>query len=1432
MAQNYLTRNKLLPYYQNIIRNGLILPLIFIGITAYVFPQTRSVTMLKPANDLHLKFEQIDVNKGLSHNDVYCVFQDSKGYLWFGTEYGLSRYDGFRITTYVHDPLNANSLSNNRVLAICEDANSNLWIGTRRGLNKFDSETNTFINYSIGYVTSLSMDNSGMIWAGMLTGLSTVDLATQKWRYFKHSPDDPNSLSGNEISKIITAKNGRIWISTATGLNEAVRLPDNSIQFKNYPISAKNDTAPLLDICEDANGKIWTVSAGEVYRFDPETSAFQFFGINASDSKQTTLSSISTDVYGNIWIGSDNGLFRLVPNSNSPDQDVFPGKLIHYEHQPAHPFGLSNNKISEIFADQQGVLWFATLGGGLNKTDLESILFKTIKNNGKSGLTDNNVWSILETHDHSLLVGTDDGVTRISTDPFGELHYKPLALPFTSKQSPVRSMIEDIENNRLWIATTGHGLIQYDLETQTAATYRGKPDSPSHLQSDQLYAVFMDSRKNIWVGANDSIGLYRFDRETKKFTGFRYEARRTETDRWITSFSEDPQTGDLWIGTWQGGLIKFDHSANKIVRFYADPEYPKTLVAPILSVYSDKNSNVWIGTNGNGLFRLATSNGEKPHQYRQFRFEENLVDDIVNAIAADDNGKLWLSTSQGILNFDPETASHKRYEIDDGLQGNQFNWGAFFKGADGQIYFGGRNGLNHFYPKSNTNPFPPKIIFTDIRKNGNESIFRQNRSINLNHDDKYFSFEFLAMHFKKPEDNRFAVKMDGFDNDWIDIENRRQMTYSILPKGEYTFRVKAANSDGIIGESDASVKVVVHPPWWETWWAYLAYLSVTIIAIVSIVRIRERNMKRRTEELETTVAERTAEVQAQAERLREMDELKSRFFANISHEFRTPLTLISGPVKQLLNGNFRGSIDKQYKVILNNCTRLLQLINQLLDLSKLESGGMKLKTQPENISVLTRYLTTAFESMATQRKIELQFHSKSVSNNGTFGEVYLDREKYEKILYNLLSNALKFTKANGRVDVTLDYVASQNGFGENGYYDKAPKSYARITIRDTGIGISPEKLPHIFDRFYQVEDSASRQYEGTGIGLSLTKELVELHHGTISATSEPQHGTTFTLLLPTGKAHLSESEIVEPAKRVIFSENDAAASPFSLLQFSENTIPTNEFNEDLSQDFGENGNPERDKPKVLIVDDNTDMRGYLRDFLSAHFRVTEAGNGIEGLYFAKKMLPELIISDVMMPEMDGMAFCEQLKTDIITSHIPVILLTALAEQSNRLEGLETGADAYLNKPFDAEEVLVYAKNLIRLRRNLRERFSKITVPDAAKITVNAIDKHFIEKAVHIVEQHLADYSFNRDVLASEMAMSVRNLNRKLTALTNCSANQFIRNLRLKHAKMQLENRVSSVSDVAYNVGFSNPSYFAKCFTEAYGVPPSYFINGNGKNGKK
>jgi len=1181
------------------------------------------------------------------------------------------------------------------------------------------------------FVNCIVFDLDNKLWIGTdYLGLFRFNLETGKYDNFTSNQELSGSISSNYINAAIRDQYGDLWFGSNRGLN---RFKHNGKKFENYFVDPSN-LANLINV----------------------------------------VHSLKIDRLGNIWTQSqwNNGGISCFSKKNK--------KFTHY----STGFGLW---FSSFTLDRSGIVWLSNEFRGLHKLNLKAKKFSafSIKRNGKDVLQGNPIYSVYEDQTGEIWIGGQlDGLYRYNRRKEKSTLYKVDSEQIDNLYSDIIGHIFQARNGIFWICTVG-GLYRFD--PKTGRFKRIEPDPDIDPGFGNLGYIYEDIHGMFWL-----LGfgfLVQFNPNTYEAQFFSVSGN-PDLDRQIRfcDLIEDPG-GFFWIaGGDNGGLYKFDLVQKKFTKI------EKIGTVNIASIYLDDDGILWCGTVLQGLICYDTKTDTKAI----IREKDGLLSNNIMSLEADQSGNLWLGTQKGLSRYNPQTGTFKHFFKEDGFFTDEFSYQAHAKGKNGELIFGTMHGVVTFHPDSiKDSDYIPPIVLTDFKINnktvdiGNNSPLKKDISISkeimLAHDQNDISITFAALDFSHPERNQYSLFLENFEDNWRPPGLERTAYYTNLDPGEYIFRAKGTNSDGVWNEEETSIKIRVLSPWWKTDWAYTLYV---ILIGLTLYGLRRFELKR-------------AHLKSELEKSKEVDEMKSRFFANISHEFRTPLTLILGPLQKFLSVTRDTESHQDILGMQRNARRLQQLIDQLLDLSKIEAGRMPLQAQPDDIVQSIREWTASFVSLAESRNIalDLNFPEQPIT-------VYFDPEKLEKIIYNLLGNAFKFTPEGGRVTVSVSL--------SNGKEQISPAT-VQITVADSGIGIAPEHVDHIFDRFYSTNESVTDKQSSTGIGLALTKEFVDLHHGAIDVKSEPGKGSTFIVTLPLGRDHLSDQEIVDHvSEKEILQPFQLAPEPIS------GNGP--EIYEETRE--GKTG-----RSLVLIVEDNRDMRRFLRNCLAEDFNIIEADNGKLGFETARKKMPDLIVSDVMMPEMDGFEFCHKIKTDARTSHIPVILLTARASKESKVEGLETGADDYIVKPFDAVELIVRSKNLIEQRRRLQERFCREVLIQPSEVTVTSMDEAFLKKVITAVEAHIDDPDFEADDLARESAISRRHLNRKLRALTGQSVREFIRTIRLKRAAYLLQQNTGNVTEIAYEVGFQSIPHFAKVFREQFGLTPSQYLKKNSMSAK-
>ncbi len=989
-------------------------------------------------------------------------------------------------------------------------------------------------------------------------------------------------------------------------------------------------------------------------------SLYQSLNIPVPDVGYIDIGYYMEDKNGQVWIHPRNqrGLY-ITNKAKNIAFDLYP--------DPHNPFSVSSNFVESWYEDKNGIIWIGTLGGGVNKYIKDKDIFRVITVDiNESECSVRSIHEDIYENGLILWIGTEEqGLLRYNMETREIKQYYI--------NCPIRAICQTKSDpDNIWIGTLYWGLLKFNKKNKTFSNQyfnKSKEDLKKINLTHVILSITIDEKGILWIGTVG--GLIRFDPDTKKFKHYFRDLNNkySLSDNQVNSlfFSNYKNEPVLWVGTRHGGLNRFDPDKEKFYHFKNNPDDSLSIASDyISSIYEDDESNLWIGTT-NGLQKFDRIK----NKFFRYVDKDGLLNIDIMGILEGKNGILWLHTKSGICRFNTQNRSLRFLDEKDGLPAKDFYRYAYYENKRGDLYFGGNNKILVFNPaKIQKNTNIPPIVITDFQifnesvKPGNDSPLSKTISntdeIILPFNQSVFSFEFAALDYTIPDKNKYAYKMEGVDPDWVYSDaSHRYVTYTNLDPGKYVLRIKGSNNDGVWNEVGTSVSIIITPPWWGTWWAYSLYGLLFLSTLYGLRRyeLNRLSFKNQVKMDEAVLRERE-----------EMDRMKSNFFANISHEFRTPLTLILGPIKQISEKIKDNKTKNELKIIYKNAGKLLRLVNQLLDLSKVESGNMKLQTVPQNIVSVIKILVLSFSSYAERKKIKLKFDS-------TEEEIitYIDKEKIEKIVTNILSNAFKFTPEDGQIEVNVTrYFSSSNS---NSHSEPALPSgrlvsespsestklkrvqlddqgFVGISIRDTGIGIPKEKLSKIFDRFYQVDDTHKREQEGTGIGLALTKELIELHKGKIEVESEDNKGSKFSVYIPLGKKHLFPQEIVESI------ETQRKVTDLVIEEY-DNELKKKK----LELDFSFNN----EKPVLLIVEDNYDLRKYIIEILSEYYKISEAEDGEEGFRLSIEQIPDLIISDVMMPKMDGYELCDKLKINERTSHIPIILLTAKATSDDKIE---------------------------------------------------------------------------------------------------------------------------------------------------------------------
>jgi signal transduction histidine kinase/ligand-binding sensor domain-containing protein/CheY-like chemotaxis protein/AraC-like DNA-binding protein len=1347
-----------------------------------------------------MAFDHLTVEEGLSQSTVYAITMDTDGFMWFGTRDGLNRYDSRNIKVYKNKPSDALSLSGNNVLCFYQDATDRLWIGTSEGVSIYNPEQDDFIvsrndpantlSISNNYVSAIAEDKNGVIWIATHGGLNRVtSTSPMQFETFVHHDDDPESLIHNEVRTIFVDSDGEIWLGTTIGISRLKRDAEGKIKFDNYHVLAEgvNGKSWINCLAEDDFGNILIGTEQEGIKvLDRKSGRVSAANLSGPANKPIENVRVIERIGSELWIGGLEGLY--IYNSSLRT-------IITYRNDPNNNLSLSDNSIRSIFRDSHGTIWVGTFYGGVNQYSPMSRQFGelTITNN-KNQKAYKIASAMVTDKYHNLWVSTD-GNGLYCLNQKGEIihQFKHDARRQGSlSHNKIKCLLP--EEDGLWIGTI-NGLNFYNFKTGKFDQYFHNPDDPSSIGDDRIYDITKDSRGRLWVATYRG-GLCLFNKGNKTFKRFVSKPGdlHSLSTNGITTIHEDAEK-NLWIGTVSGlhkmpaGKISFEQYGNHTL---GNPEGGGDY---ILCIYEDTHRNLWIGTRDTGL-KLKTKNSDK---LKTFTMRDGLPGNNINGILEDGHGYLWMSTESGLSRMDPETLKFKNYNRNDGLVCTEFNFNSFYVDDDDFMYFGGYNGIVKFHPDSiRENNEPPvlrltkfKIFNREVPIDGagggvlNKSL-EHTPAIALNYLQNVFSVEFAALSFINANKNQYAYKLEGFENDWNYVSDP-VATYMNLSPGDYTLLVKASNNDGIWMSAPVGLDLTVLPPPWKTWWAYSIYCLVILGLLFALIRFNKMRWK---------LAHDLKIEHLEKEQQEQLHRAKLNFFTNIAHEIRTPLTLIVSPI-ELLTERYSGNafLQRQLKMVSSNTGRLMRLINQLLDFQKQEAGNLQLRPVEGNLVELLKEIVFSFTEHANARHIRLLFRT---AHNKL--SVRYDRDELEKVFCNLLHNAFKFTPGGGEISVSMDMLArAHEGKEEN---------FVRIRVEDNGIGIPAEDLPKIFNRFYQVENTKINE-SGFGIGLALTKGIINLHGGTIEVDSHEaelgQSGyTRFTILLP-----------ILPDELPVVNTVEVPSTLEKLLSIDE---------KDGHEKYDECDQASDNRPTVQLVEDNAEIRSCLKTILSHHYRIAESSNGKEAWEFACRHLPDLIISDIAMPEMDGLELTRRIKQDERTSHIPVFLLTARGAMEHHIEGIETEADDYITKPFHAQILQLKIRNLLALRERLKEKYHRVVTLEPQQEELEDPSNRFLKRLLTILEANLNDPDFNVAKLVTEIGMSRPVLFRKVKVLTGLSVIDLIRSTRLKKAEMLLRQRKMTISEVAFTVGFNDPKYFSKSFRIQFGRTPSEYID--------
>jgi signal transduction histidine kinase/ligand-binding sensor domain-containing protein/DNA-binding response OmpR family regulator len=1319
-------------------------------------------------NSEDLSFHHYQVENGLSFNTVRKIIQDRNGFIWVGTENGLNRFDGlsFKIFRYPKDSLN--SPGSDYICSLLQDSKGTIRIGTDQGVYSLDPITGRFTHFTLqtrggvsitSEISNIAEDQNGDIWFSTF-GQGVFRYIPSKGTLEQYKPlvDKNSGTLCDMITYVFADHSNQIWIIARSHIDQLFVFNREKGQFDFRPMTAGNKKLPstMYKILEDSHHTLWlgTWEQG-LCRYDPVSNEISYY---LSPDKPNGILHIH-DIFeykpGILLIGSDDGL--SIFNINTLYHKLFTSTQTDLS-------SLSDRFVYPICKDREGGVWIGTYYGGINYLPPSGRMFERYTHSRYTNSVNGNViGGFTEDNMGNIWIASDDGGLNyldIRTGKFTAF------MPQPGKNSISYHNVHGLcwDDDRLWIGTYTGGLNVYDIRTRKFGYYKSTKNNPNTLDNTSIYSIFRDNQKQIWVGTMSGINLYHRSGD--------YFIPKKNLGTTTVDIVQD-SLGMLWFATWGKGLFRYDPQTDEWHNFTYHPGTNRSILSNQVNCLTiDKKGILWIGTT-NGLCYYDG------HSFYSVKL--NVPSQTICGIV-DDGDVLWLTTAKGLIRYQISNRTCLVFTQKDGLLSDQFIFNSAFKSSKGKVYIGTASGFNAFYPKNIvSNTFIPPVVINRLEIFNKEvnladygtltddgSTYQQ---IDLSYKDNVFSLGFVALSYSQPEKNRYAYKLEGFDNDWNYANSQPEATYTNLPAGEYLFRVKACNNDGVWNEQGAGLAVVIHPPFWLTLECKLLYLLMILVLLGLAIKLF-LNRANRIHEAKIT--------RLNQEKEKEVYDAKIGFFTMIAHEIRTPVSLIIGPLEKMmeLKADIPEIVRNNLNIIDRNSQRLLLLVNQLLDFRKAEQGTLIISLSRTNVYELLKSIFDRFLPLKEQHGVEFAFDFPD-----TEFEADIDPEFVNKIVSNLLSNALKF--AHSKIVLICRANYEQKNFD--------------IQVNDDGPGISDAEKEKIFLPFYQINPI---QKSGTGIGLSLVKNLVDVHKGSIAVMDALPSGASFLVTLPIGNNSA-------PSARI--NAIDDLLPPYAEI------IPdVNEATADITDD--------KEKPFLLIVEDNQEMRNFLCDSFRTEYQVVSAEDGLDGLEKMRTIEADLVISDLMMPRMDGLAFCKSLKSNILTSHIPVILLTAKTDINSKIEGLNYGADAYVEKPFSIRFLKAQIKNLIESRKTLHNKFAGMPFVSINSMAGNQADEEFLSKMNTIIEDNISNVGFSIDLLAEQLCISRSGLFTKIKSLTGITPNDLIQVVRLKKAAELLSGNRYRINEVAYMVGFNDASYFSKCFVKQFGIRPVDFIN--------
>jgi signal transduction histidine kinase/DNA-binding response OmpR family regulator/ligand-binding sensor domain-containing protein len=1398
------------------------------------------------------RLNQIAGEDGLSQNTIRSIIQDKNGFIWIGTYNGINKYDGYTMHHYNYVASNK-GLSSNIIVKLFEDREGYIWAGTTdAGLNRINPDTGTIDVYfnnteSSNYLSDINniyQANSGIYFINTTKGIKFFKISNDGKLLFEKYLTTYENFDLN-IRNIIPSINGNHWFLTP---NKKIKLHQIDIsQGSNFPKLKIDETNISQNLFEEdyavnfyeyPKNTIWIVSSKlnllKIKLDDTlnvlETVRFNLASENSNkEVKQYRKLNMSIDKSDRLWIAGDGLLLNFDTNTEN---------ILNFNENNLLKSVISSQQTQEILIDKTNILWLGTLNYGLFKLDLESHTFfnsnEFLKTNSTNPFHSYPILSMCEDLRGNIWIGTqgDGGIALLKSEELkqsiSDISKDTWVFNYLSSKNQkynlpqlfeVKRLMSD-RNGNLWVgAKEGLSSIKYseNLDSFKIKTFDSIKDNDGKIIKNPVFALEEDKNGNIWAGYwNSGLVKIAFNQEKNSYktTSFNPIPNNDNSlsNNYVRDILEDNK-GNIWVGTI-GGLNKLDQkkaSNSNFIRYLNEPANKNSLSNNyVLDIFQAKNGKLFVGTFGGGLNSIEILKNNELN-FTHYSKENGLPSNIVYQIKEDFEGNIWMMHVREISRLNPATGEITHFEKQDGFNVNEFKDNAMEFTSSGIMICGGINGFSFFQPNNiSVNTYKPQLTITDF-KLFNESVhpfekiqgkiilnksIDKTEEIKLPHYLNSIEFVFSSMHFSNPKKNKYKYILEGFDTKWqyTTGDKRRFASYTNVPPGNYKFKVFGSNSSGIWEEKPKEVNITINAPWYLTPLAFLFFIGIGIALTYLIIKIRWNQIKLKNDlALESALHEKSEEI----------NNMKLQFFTNISHELRTPLTLIIGPLQQIMQGNNDPKyLHKLNAIMYKNSVRLLKLINQLLDFRKAESGSVNLIVANGNLVTFVGEIFNAFEEISKEKEIKFSYIPKEKVIDAWF-----DNDKIEKILYNILSNAFKFTSNGKKIDLIIERSEINNN------------EYVRIKVIDEGIGIHQGELQSIFERFYQAKKENNSIHIGSGLGLAYTKHLVEIHKGTIEIDSELNKGTICTITIPISKSSYSEDAIIELLPNQYnfsFTKKEVKDIKDGILTLQDNSHKIK--------------HPEN-TPTLLIVEDNKDLQEYLSNYFSNYYNVISAINGEDGLKLASENLPDIIISDLMMPKMNGIEMCKKIKSDLSTSHIPVIILTAKAGIENEKEGLETGADEFVLKPFNVEILKLRVENILKTKQVWIEKFKTKSSSASWKELSNKLDQDFLEKSLKIIKKNLDNPDFSVEKFSLEIGISRSSLFNKLKSITGQSTSEFIRTIRLKKAVNLMKSGKYSITEVIFMVGFSDPKYFRTCFKKLFDKTPSEYLSSFKNNHK-